>query len=271
MDLQKVDKIIQYALAVAAEEDDFKDRELGPIHLIKYVYLADLAYAEKHGGETFTGTDWTFYHFGPWALPVYTRLDHACSSVGASKRVFASPYRDDNTRWSLYGSNIKPRLQKDLPFVICMSLDRLIHTYGKDTSELLHYVYRTTPMLKAAPNEILDFTPASRGDSGSDRVQTEEHVQTAPLSIKQQKRRTEILRETKRLFQERMALKQKEKAAQPPKNKYPFGPPRYDEVYQKGMEWLDTLAGPEIPETKGELTFAPNVWKSTSRFDPELA
>ena len=54
MDLKKVDKIIQYALAVAANED-FCNRDLGPIHLVKYVYLADLAYAERNKGETFTG------------------------------------------------------------------------------------------------------------------------------------------------------------------------------------------------------------------------
>ena len=41
MDTAKVDLLIQFALAVAAEEDALAERELGPIHLIKYVYLAD--------------------------------------------------------------------------------------------------------------------------------------------------------------------------------------------------------------------------------------
>ncbi len=55
MDQDRIDHVIQLALLVAGREDDPFDRELGPIHLIKYVYLADLAYAERHGGETYTG------------------------------------------------------------------------------------------------------------------------------------------------------------------------------------------------------------------------
>lgn len=36
----RVDAIIKYALSVASQNDNFTERELGPIHLIKYVYLA---------------------------------------------------------------------------------------------------------------------------------------------------------------------------------------------------------------------------------------
>ena len=48
MDISRVDKIIQYSLLIAGDEDDFSDRQLGPIHLIKYVYLADLDFAASH-------------------------------------------------------------------------------------------------------------------------------------------------------------------------------------------------------------------------------
>jgi hypothetical protein len=51
MNINKVDLLLKYILAVAGQED-YGNREVGPIHLIKYVYLADLAFAEKHGGET---------------------------------------------------------------------------------------------------------------------------------------------------------------------------------------------------------------------------
>jgi hypothetical protein len=54
MDINKVDLLLKYILAATGQED-FGNREVGPIHLVKYVYLADLAFAEKHGGETFTG------------------------------------------------------------------------------------------------------------------------------------------------------------------------------------------------------------------------
>ncbi len=52
----RVDLLLQYALLVAGEQDEFLDRQLGPIHLIKYVYLADLFHAKRNNGVTFTGT-----------------------------------------------------------------------------------------------------------------------------------------------------------------------------------------------------------------------
>jgi hypothetical protein len=67
MKSSKIDLLIQYAILIAGQEDEYFDRQLGPIHLIKYVYLADLAYAEHNYGETFTGIDWQFYKFGPWS------------------------------------------------------------------------------------------------------------------------------------------------------------------------------------------------------------
>ena len=62
----------KYILATSGQED-YGNREVGPIHLVKYVYLADLAFAEKRGGETITGIPWRFHHFGPWSPEVYNR------------------------------------------------------------------------------------------------------------------------------------------------------------------------------------------------------
>jgi hypothetical protein len=42
--------LLKYILAAAGQEDPGQC-EVGPIHLIKYVYLADLIFAEKHGGK----------------------------------------------------------------------------------------------------------------------------------------------------------------------------------------------------------------------------
>ena len=50
MKSSKIDLLIQYAMLIAGQEDEYFDRRLGPIHLIKYVYLADLAYAERKCG-----------------------------------------------------------------------------------------------------------------------------------------------------------------------------------------------------------------------------
>jgi len=64
MDLNRIKNLLKYALSVAGLEDP-GNQELVPIHLVKYVYLGDLSYAEAHGGETFTNAPWVFYsqHF----------------------------------------------------------------------------------------------------------------------------------------------------------------------------------------------------------------
>ena len=53
-DQEKIQQIMQYALLIAAQGDDYHERELSPLHLIKYVYLADMEYARYNEGETFT-------------------------------------------------------------------------------------------------------------------------------------------------------------------------------------------------------------------------
>ena len=72
MNQERVDLLIQYILSVAAQGwGDFDDKEVGPIHIIKYVYLADLAYAMRHGGETYTDIPWRFHNFGPWDTGIF--------------------------------------------------------------------------------------------------------------------------------------------------------------------------------------------------------
>ena len=83
MDIERVEKILKYILAAAGQEDPGQ-REVGPIHLIKYVYLADLIFAEKHEGETYTGAPWRFHHFGPWSPKVYSRIESGYK-VGGSE------------------------------------------------------------------------------------------------------------------------------------------------------------------------------------------
>jgi len=88
MKSSKIDLLIQYAILIAGQEDDYLDRQLGPIHLIKYVYLADLAQAERNCGETFTGIAWQFYKFGPWSQAVNERIEPALAAIGANKNHF---------------------------------------------------------------------------------------------------------------------------------------------------------------------------------------
>lgn len=257
MDARKVDLIIQYALAVAGEADDFKDRELGPIHLVKFVYLADLAHAQEAGGLTFTEADWKFHHFGPWSVEVFQRLPVAARGIAAEECRFPSKFKEeDAVRWRARGEDLLGRLDSLLPRSVTSSLRREVRAYGNDTSALLHYVYRTSPMLKAAPGQALDFRTAAEDDLARSAVPEQEGF--PPISKTKAKN-------LKALVQRRREEQRQAKALV-----IPDPLPRYDEVFARGQEWLDGLAGPPIEPESGRLHFSESVWKSSARGEPEL-
>jgi len=257
VDARKVDLIIQYALAVAGEADDFKDRELGPIHLVKFVYLADLAHAQLEGGQTFTGAEWKFHHFGPWSVEVYNRIPSAAEKIGATERRFPSQFREEDAkRWCVRQGSSADRLGEKLPFSVASAVRRATRTYANDTVSLLHDVYQTPPMLRAAPGESLDFQSPSEGPTPEDDVL----VETVLPQISKTK-----AKELKSLVKQRLQdrVQAKNSASQDP-------PPRYDEVFEKGRQWLDGLAGEPIAPVSGRLEFGNNVWKSSARREPKL-
>lgn len=256
-DPSRVDLLLQFALLIAGEEDEYIDRDLGPIHLIKYVYLADLAYARRNEGKTFTGVDWQFYKFGPWAQTVNERIEPALQAIGANKQTFASDYenKDDWVRWRLQDDRLLREREQNVPAIIATHLKREIHKFGKDTPSLLDYVYITKPMLAAAPNEYLDFTLAVEDKLEIDTESRQLRMDN--LSIKQQKK-----------FGERMrALRGMKKSREPNERRIvnPVKAPRYDEVYNEGIAWLDDLAGPQMTTGEKLANFADDVWKSPSR------
>lgn len=259
MDPQKVDLVIQYALAVAAEAEDFKNRELGPIHLIKLVYLADLAYAEENEGKTFSGAPWRFHHFGPWAVDVYHRLGPATRAIDALERRFPSQYKEEDAfRWKAQEPGLADRLEPRLPFSVANTVRRHVRTYGNDTAGLLHYVYRTAPMLQAAPGETLDFHSAV--EEPVDAL-LEEHEDLRPLP---QLSKTTV-KNLKALVKRRLKEKMQTEVL-----RLPDPAPRYDEVFEKGQEWLDSLAGAPLKEERGRLQFDDSIWKSPARRDPGI-
>ena len=256
MDPARIDLVIQYALLEAGRQDDFLDRELGPIHLVKYVYLADLAHAERRGGTTFTGAPWKFFHYGPWSPEVYKRIRPALATIDADeKTISSSKYESDLVRWSKVDDELHAEIERRLPAEIVSILKRCVRKYGKDTSELLHFVYTTSPMLKAAPNEPLVFeatpsiTPAPTSTP-------------APSSVKEKKRQEARDRETKKKVADKLAQKRAQKSV-----RKAVKPPRYDEVFLQGVAWLDGLAGEEIAGSKGEVVFDDGVWTSPTRGD----
>lgn len=259
-DLGKVDLIIQYALLVAGQEDGAFDRQLGPIHLIKYVYLADLFHASANEGEIFTGVDWTFYKFGPWSQMVNERIEPALLLISADMKRFDSQYGDEDwVRWSLNDERLLDEKQGKLPASITMHLRREVHRYLKDTPSLLDFVYKTPPMIHAAPGEILDFTKALVEKRSSAENQP---LKMQSLSNKQAKKFRDKMSGLRAAFHEKKGHV---------KLVPPATTPRYDEVFEEGVKWLDGLAGEKFEDKDLVAEFSSEVWKSSSRSGNDIS
>ncbi len=261
-DVNKVDLVLQFALLVAGQEDDYSDQQLGPIHLIKYVYLADLEYAKRNNGETYTGTDWRFYKFGPWSQSVNARIEPALTIIHANHIVFQSDYedREDWIRWSKYDKHLLQEREEQLPTCITHRLKRDIHKCGKDTSALLDYVYKTNPMLSAAPNESLDFSLVVEIVSNNKVERPQLRMEN--LSAKRKKKFNEGMR----------AIRERQQSKELKKGKLITPPaPRYDEIYNVGITWLNSLAGPEFVTDKIVAEFSEDVWNSSTRKDKDVS
>lgn len=252
-----IDLVIQYALLVAGDADDYFDRQLGAIHLIKYVYLADLNYASRNNGQSFTGINWQFYKFGAWSQAVNTRIEPALNAIHANRQQFASNYEDkeDWVRWDLRDDRLLENKQRSLPPVITRNLKANIRKFGKDTPSLLDYVYKTKPMLCAAPNEYLDLSLA---------VDSTAQNQEAPLPLQMES----LSKKKKKDFQQKMqALRElhQQRKSEKPKLINPVTNPRYDDVYKEGVVWLDSLSGEKFSTRNISTEFSSDVWKSTTR------
>jgi hypothetical protein len=261
-DLNRIDLLVQYALLVTGEGDDLSERQLGPIHLLKYVYLGDLAYAQRNNGETFTGIEWKFHHFGPWSNTVHERIAPALQAIGADQRTFESDYDDkgDWFRWSFRSDDLLTEKERALPAAITFQLQPIIRKFGKDTPGLLDHVYRTAPMLDAAPGEILDFTLAVKPKPEAEPKGARLRMESLP-------------EKKKKAFKARMAELQKVVGARASRRAGLINPvktARHDEIYQDGVAWLDDLAGDRLTSGETVAEFSPDVWKSTTRKGSDL-
>jgi hypothetical protein len=243
MNINKIDLLLKYILVAAGQEDQ-GNREVGPIHLVKYVYLADLAYAEKHEGETFTDVPWRFHHFGPWSLEVYNRIEPVIQEVGAVQRSISSPKtEEDIIRFSSVNENLFEQLEPELPLSLALTLKKLIHEFGDDTTSLLHHVYRTMPMVKAAPGEFLSFKDeAFDEESHSEGISKIADVVELYQPVSNKKRKADM-NALKEKIQAKLAEKKLAK-----EHVILAKPPRYDDIFFEGVKWLDSLAGEPVQE-----------------------
>ena len=263
--IQKIDLVLTYILAAAGQED-FGNQEVGPIHLIKYLYLADLAFAEANNGETFTNVEWKFYNYGPWSSTVYERIDKVTANVNAvERRITSLKYESDFTRWKLIDDDLFESLQKQLPFELRQTIKHAVHEFGDDTTALLHHVYTTWPMLNAAPNEILCFKRIKEQEITERNDDNITITTPTKLSKKVMKKKKEALAAFKDRIQRRLTEMEKYQEMVKPEPA-----PRYDDIFLNGTEWLDGLAGVPIEESSGEVVVSDSIWKSRARSDESI-
>lgn len=272
LDANHTDLVIQYALLLAGEEEDQFDRQLGPIHLVKYVFLADLAYAQRYEGSSFTGARWRFHNFGPWDAAVFNRIEPAANAISAQVMKFESNYGDDDwVRYRLRDSDKLRELEKQIPTPVKLLLPRHVHKFLGDTPSLLDFVYKTEPMINAAPKEDLDFSVVIKAKPGDDeQSQIQSSSSTVVPGGRQepdtaQLRHERLSNKKKKRFHERVRVLHAKQVAKP-KLINPVTKPRYDDVYEQGVAWLEELAGSQGLES-GEFTaeFSDDVWRSASR------
>jgi hypothetical protein len=263
VDEARLSSLFRFALTAASQEDSH--RELGPIHLLKYAYLGDLAFAEQNEGRTFTGVPWRFHHFGPWSSEAFAVIEPALEGTDARRQEIRAPSGEDRWRWLLDDELLYEQLFKALPSVVAQTVKRAVHDFGNDTASLLHHVYLTPPMRRAAPGENLDFAEAAKAadDRRADARATEPKPPKAHLSTREKKRRAELLRRIREEVRAALHEVRPRISVSPPI-------PRYDEVFWNGLEWLEELAGKPIEPHSGEISISSGVWKSPSRRDPGI-
>lgn len=262
---QRIDRLLQFILAVASQED-FGSRELGPIHLIKYLYLIDLDYAENHDGTTYTGLPWKFHHFGPWSNEAYSRIEPALFAIGASKRVIDlnnQQYSGEFARWSITDDALYERLERQFPLDITTSVQKYVHKFTATTEDLLHFVYKTWPMLQAKPSEMLDFSVPDYMKAKKVEPSAVAEPEPRKLSARETKKKKQALKALKKEFKQKLENKKK-------KRRIRCDSPPYDDVYFEGLKTLDSLAGGEISTLEGTIKFSDDIWKSKARFDPDV-
>ena len=125
----------------------------------------------------------------------------------------------------------------------------------------MDFVYKTEPMLNAAPEDLLDFKHALITDA---RAKNEES------QIELTARKQKILRQKISEFKVQLNKRLDDKIKSHKATNCPL-PPRYDDVFSEGLAKLDEAAGTCPSEGEYLATFTDDVWKSRARHDPEIS
>lgn len=220
--------------------------------LIKLLYLLDVYHAEENTGVTWTGWEWRFAHFGPFAVAGAESLKSLARSGQLSTREGKTEYQGhDYMLFSL------PADQPKKPGLCDMGVSRSaalriaadIRRYANNLPALLDYVYfHTAPMTKATPGSVLRF----------DGCKKQEAEKFKPVRMRP------LPRKRVREFRKKLRNESNRKSERPdPAMTGNLDPAAiYDEIYAQGMRALD---GEELPVgLKGKARIRPTDGHSES-------
>ncbi len=172
---------------------------------------------------------------------------------------------EDIKRFSLVDEDLFEQLDRELPLIVTITIKRLVHEFGDDATSLLHHVYRTRPMLEAAPGEFLSFKIKTFEEEAYPEILNKVSDVVELYQTPSKKKRKSDMKNLKEKIQAKLAEKKLQKQ-QIVVSKLP----RYDEVFFEGVRWLDSLAGEPIQEQEGEISFSEDIWKSPARGVPDV-
>lgn len=244
--LTTLDLTIAYAMALSGRGKGVAS--FGRTQLVKLVYLADLAHAVR-SGTTYTGTPWTFFHYGPYAPVVADRIPDVADAIGA--RTFLWSVADeDESRERYAGDDVQlpGEVVKRIPVVVRQALDSIVKRVGGDTHELLQLAYLSLPMRSAGPGDLLDFRLAAQA------AQTPEAPASNPGTERQR-------RQFRQRMQDRL-LAAREAGA---REKMVVVAPLYGERFAEATAWLDGMAGDQLETHEGTVEFSNELWTSDLR------
>ncbi len=261
MNQELISTLLEFSLSVAAREGKWQC-ELGEIHLLKLVYLADLAYARQHEGQTLTGVPWVFHSFGPWDKALHLFLV-AQLATGLYRTERKGSVMGEYTRYALAEEDedvIEERfreLDRSLPHEAASAIARAVHQFGTDTQNLLHHVYGTEPMLRAAPEEPLAFSGLRSGGVAPDGVSALT-PSSEPPSRTQLRKAEEAKRQSKVRIKALLQVRREARQAQVQRVD---ADPEYLEI----MSLLGQEDGMETPQATGLMDIDEGYWKTGIR------
>ena len=232
---EKILNLVRFIVATARERGF--DR-LSTIHIVKYIYIADLFNA-KSEGRTLTPWKWKFWDFGPWTLESYRAVGDAVSRGSISSETRESKYNrlDEANEYQLFYCDRDDFGDEELETLgritipnarTCTALRGIIGEYGNRINPLLHYVYSTEPLHGKKHGDHLCF-------DGLAWPETEE-AKTVPIKKKRLKKAKEIMKRIK---------ERTPPAYSPP-------PGKFDDVYYSEMAMLEG-DGSGTADGKGRL------------------